>query len=413
MQGLARGVAAAGGTHKPSLDRRGPIQASSGHLLSKLASAFFDVSTCGLVLAEGEGAVVAANPMARGLVAWETHLAEARCCNLFGCRVPNGPLDGECLTERTMADGRLSDLVVRLPEGGSARTALVNSARVADAHVLFELRPTEPRAAPGRQMPASGRIAAFTLGRVGLEDDRGSIGGEWLEHRPGQLLKLLITERHRVVHVEEIANALWGSVAPLGPGNVRQCVYAVRRRLDADRPRRGTGSVIIAHRGGYSIDRRRLRVDCDEFEARLGRGLAAFRAEDHTLARQELSTGMSLYRGEFLADEPYASWAFAERSRLAGMAGQGLRALAAIAARVHDYEDAARHLERLARMDEYDVEVQRSLIAVCLVRGRRSEAKRRYTALRARLREDFGEDPGFDLADMSLLKPQLGQLLAL
>jgi DNA-binding SARP family transcriptional activator len=140
--------------------------------------------------------------------------------------------------------------------------------------------------------------------------------------------------------------------------------------------------------------------------------MAAYRAGDAELARERLTAGLALYRGEFLADEPYASWAFAERARLAGIAGKGLRVLAGIAARRHAYEEAAGHLERLAAMDEYDVDVQRGLIALCLSRGRRSEAKRRYTVLRSRLREDFGEEPGFDLADAGLLHRQLGELLS-
>ena len=410
---LRRGVATAGGTTEPATPRRGWTDQPLGPLAADLAAAFFDVSTCGLLLTAADGVVVAANPLARDLAASGAALDDRSCCELFGCRDADGPLEGACVTERTLADGHLRDLALKLPAGGSAHAALVTTSVVGDDHVLFEFQPMDARSGPGPRTPASGRLAALTLGRTRLEDDRGSLGGEWLEHRPGQLLKLLITERHRVVHVDEIIDALWGNTPHASPGNVRQCVYAIRSRLDPHRRRRDTSSVIIAHRGGYSIDRRRLRVDCDEFETHVRRGMGAFRANDTARAREELVAGLDLYRGEFLADEPYAQWALTERSRLAGVAGRGLRVLASIAVGRHDYDEATRHLERLATIDEYDVDVQRSLIAMCLARGRRSEAKRRYMALRSRLKHEFGEEPGFDLADTGLLRRQLGEMLSI
>lgn len=47
------------------------------------------------------------------------------------------------------------------------------------------------------------------------------------------------------------------------------------------------------------------------------------------------------------------------------------------------------------------MDVQRRLLAVCLKRGRRSEAVRRYKSLRVHMLHTFGEEPGFSLADLA------------
>ena len=45
---------------------------------------------------------------------------------------------------------------------------------------------------------------------------------------------------------------------------------------------------------------------------------------------------MALYRGDFLADEPYADWALDERDRMHGLAGRAIRALTKIMFGRHD-----------------------------------------------------------------------------
>jgi DNA-binding SARP family transcriptional activator len=116
---------------------------------------------------------------------------------------------------------------------------------------------------------------------------------------------------------------------------------------------------------------------------------------------ERLEHALDLYRGDFLADEPYAEWAMAERDRLRALAAEALRTLADIRLAEHDDEAAIAHLQRLVELDPFDVNVQRRVIALCLRSGRRSEAMRRYATLRQRLMATFGEVPDFDLAQLA------------
>ena len=52
-------------------------------------------------------------------------------------------------------------------------------------------------------------------------------------------------------------------------------------------------------------------------------------------------------------------------------------------------------------MEPFDTDVQRLVIELCLKTGRRSEAFRRYAALRKRMVSNFGHEPEFDLAALA------------
>jgi len=86
--------------------------------------------------------------------------------------------------------------------------------------------------------------------------------------------------------------------------------------------------------------------------------------------------------------------------RLRELAGRALRTLAEADDATDDLEGAAASLERLVAMEPYDLDVHRRLLALCLRRGRRTDAVRRYTALRRRMMTVFGEDLDFTLADL-------------
>ena len=64
-------------------------------------------------------------------------------------------------------------------------------------------------------------------------------------------------------------------------------------------------------------------------------------------------------------------------------------------------EAAAQRMAALADLEPYDEEVQRDLIAICLQRGRRGEATRRYEALSRRLQRAYGAAPSFALESIT------------
>ncbi len=103
-----------------------------------------------------------------------------------------------------------------------------------------------------------------------------------------------------------------------------------------------------------------------------------------------------------MADEPFAEWAYDERDRLRHLAAGGLREMVRIDLATGDHAGAASSLDRLSELEPYDVDTYKTLLAVYVAQGRRSEAARRYQAFKMRLAREFGEEPGFELAEVRL-----------
>jgi DNA-binding SARP family transcriptional activator len=252
--------------------------------------------------------------------------------------------------------------------------------------------------APAAREQSSLQIA--TLGATRILRDREEIGGPWLEQRAGQLFKLLLARRGAVVRVDEIIEDLWPEAGLQALPCVRVTVHALREVLDPRRCPRGVGSFVVSHRGGYRLDADRVVVDVDRFDDLVELGLRAAAGGEVDAAAAYLEEAMNLYEGPYLVEDLYADWTIAERERLQGLAAQALEELAELAERDGDLPSAARWLDRLAVLEPYDERLQRRLLTLCLRRGRRSEAMRRYAVLTARLRRDLGEEPSFGLATL-------------
>jgi DNA-binding SARP family transcriptional activator len=268
------------------------------------------------------------------------------------------------------------------------------------SRVVFQIRMDGPRDHGTRPHRIDGRLQIFALGPLRVEAPEGVLAGDWLDQRAGQLLRLLVCERARILPTDVIAEALWPNAGATTPNTVRYFVHALRERLEPARPRRAESSFVACRHGGYTLRGERVWIDADEFEQEVRRGMAALAAGERGLALARLERAMDLYRDDFLSDEPYAEWALAERERLRVLAASALRGLSEL--RRHESEVAAMYLERLADMEPFDDDVQRELISAWLRLGRRSRAVRHYQAFQLRVLRAFGDQPDFDLADLVL-----------
>src|SRR4051794_41312616 len=119
--------------------------------------------------------------------------------------------------------------------------------------------------------------------------------------------------------------------------------------------------------------------------------MRSFADGDSATAISRFEAAVAMYRGDYLADDPYWEWAFMERERLRDLATIPLRALAEL--RSDDPDAAIGHLQRLAEMEPFDNEVQRQLLVHLVKQGRRSRAAREYHAFQMRLLRAFHDKP--------------------
>jgi len=353
------------------------------------------------------GRIVSANREATRLLRAAGATQErTTCCSLLGCGRPDTVLAAGCVTRLALArEEPLPEVRVDVdtPEGTRAMWVAAAGFGRGERGVVLQLRPGvlgDRRRRTDPHWMIGPRLRIRTLGRTVVESAEGPIGGAWLDQRAGQVLKYLVAERHRAAPVDEIGESIWpGSDYAVGT-NVRYYVHALRRRLEPQRGAREPSSFIVARAGSYRLRLDCVEVDADTFEQGVRAGLAVAQADPQT-AVSELERGLAIYRGDFLADLPYAEWALPERHRLHDLACVALRQLADLRMELRMVDGATRSLERLARLQPFDEDVHRRLMELDIMRGRRSDAVRRYAALRARTRRTFGHDPNFTPADLA------------
>jgi DNA-binding SARP family transcriptional activator len=353
----------------------------------------------GLALVNRAHVLEAANPALRDALGLDGDALDGRtCCSLLGCRRAGADGAPGCIVDRVLRErAPVHDVPVELPHGRGAAWLSASLLDPRRRHVIVELRRTALDAALDHAAGAPVRVRV--LGRTRIEVAGEVRDGLWLEQRPGQLLKYLIAERERVVPIEDIAEAIWPKAEFATPNTVRHLVHVLRKHIDAGGSHPIASAGITSSRGGYALDRRVLAIDADEFVGAANAALDAF-AREQPAAPDMLEAALALYGGDFLADDPYAAWAQAERERLRSLAEGLLRALADLALARDDVGAATAYLEVLADLEAFDEDVQRRRISLSLREGRRSRALRQYQAFALRLERTFGEQPSFGLADL-------------
>lgn len=363
----------------------------------------------GMVVTGPGGAVIEASETAVQILSGDRGPLPdgATCCELFGCR-RNEPLADHCITELAAgSEEPLPEMRIDVPPDKPSAAVWVTAARVkpGGSQVVMHLRPADVGDRRRRTKPhwmGVTRLRIRALGRTRVETEEIAIEGDWLLQRPGQLLKFLVCQRGRPVHVDEIAEALWPDAGTAGRNNVRQSVHALRERVEPGRSPRAPSSFINSVGSTYALDPR-VEVDVDEFEDLVTVGLGESDAPENGAASAIdcLEQAMVLYEGDLISEEPFAEWAFAEREMMRSLAIEALDRLVQHHLERGDLADATAHLKRAAELRSLDDDVQRQLISLYLRQGRRSDAARRFAIFRKRTLEEFGQEPSFTLADLA------------
>jgi DNA-binding SARP family transcriptional activator len=210
------------------------------------------------------------------------------------------------------------------------------------------------------------------------------------------VLAALLLNAGRVVAVEELAEALWGTAPPPSARvTVQNYVKRLRQALgDTDGARIGTRP------GGYVIRVGTDELDVARFEELLSDARAAARASDWDTAAARARGALALWRGDPLLDAGLELLAAREVSRLAELRLQALETR--IHADVHlgrhaDVITELQHLTRLHPLREY----LHVLLMLALCRdGRRGEALAAYQQARRILIDELGLEPGAELRDL-------------
>lgn len=209
--------------------------------------------------------------------------------------------------------------------------------------------------------------------------------------RGSALFKYLLTHRDPWPRREVLMEVFWPGAAPAAArNNLNVAVHALRRAF------RTAGDVegVVFEQGTYRLHPDlQLWVDIDEFEhhVRAGRQLEAAGELAGAMAEYELT--VSLYQGDFLADDPYEEWPVLTRERLRLAYLDTVDRLSHLYFSQGRYAPSAALCQHIVERDPCREDAHRRLMRCYSRQGQLHLALRQYRICVEALRADLGVDP--------------------
>jgi DNA-binding SARP family transcriptional activator/tetratricopeptide (TPR) repeat protein len=224
-------------------------------------------------------------------------------------------------------------------------------------------------------------------------------GNEYLELGPVReqaLLAALLLRPGRTVSRQQLLDGVWGSEPPgTGAKVIPVYVHRLRKRLHA--PETGAeDSVIVTVRGGYLFAPRSASVDVARWEEIAAEGHAARDSGDLDAAVDAWSRTLGLLRGEPLASIP-GPFAEGERLRLEEQRLVLVQDKVDCQLRLGRHAEAVGELFSLTAAHPYHEALAALLIRALHAGDRQADALNVYAAVRRRLVDEQGVEPGGEL----------------
>lgn len=277
--------------------------------------------------------------------------------------------------------------------------------QVADEPTSKRGSPTDPRddkarrAVAAKQLPValsppgalrSSRLEARLLGSFELLIDGREVR-EWRGQRGLTVLKFILASPKRSRRRDVLLDQFWPGVDPTRARNrLHVAVSSVRRTV------RAAGDInIIEHRdGNYQIPNEvELTVDLDRFEALIDEGRGHEVDGKTDLSISAFSQAAGLYRGDFLADDPFAEWALITREALRMSHLDLLDRLAQLYWSAGSLGECVNIAQRILTHDSCREDAHRLLMRAAAQHGRTSEVRRQYELCQHVLADRLGIAP--------------------
>jgi YVTN family beta-propeller protein len=204
------------------------------------------------------------------------------------------------------------------------------------------------------------------------------------------VLAMLALQPNATVAVDRLVDGLWGEDPPASAPKMVQLYVSQLRRLFA-----GDGAQIVTHGRGYE-----LRVPPDAVDVARFERLVDKAGRSDRLPNEAARNALALSHGAPLADVAAEPFAAAEIRRLEELWLRAAElAVDSDLAAGHDHEALAQ-LERLIEEHPLRERLHAQRMLALYRSGRQAEALEAYAAVRRRLVEEIGVEPGAELRDL-------------
>lgn len=195
---------------------------------------------------------------------------------------------------------------------------------------------------------------------------------------------------------DQLIDDLWGDRPPGDPrASLRSYLSNLRRIIEPHRSAGSTPTMLLRRGTGYVLAVDDATVDARRFAQHLD---AARSAPSANAAVAELEAGLALWRGDAFGEAAHEAFAAAPAARLHGLRREVIGRLADGRLRLGDADAAIALLEATIATDPLDEGARRRLAIALYSAGRQRDALASIRATRDLLLEEFGLDPGPELA---------------
>jgi DNA-binding SARP family transcriptional activator/streptogramin lyase len=216
--------------------------------------------------------------------------------------------------------------------------------------------------------------------------------GEQLELAGGRqraLLAILALNAGDVVSSDRLLEELWdGQPPPTAAKALQNLVSQLRRTIDPEQ-----SGVLLTRAPGYVLDIEPRAIDARRFERLASEGHAALEHEP-AQAGAQLREALALWRGDALAEFAYQRFAQTEIARLDEIRAGALEGRIDADLALGRHAELVPELETLTADHPLNERLRRQHMLALYRCGRQAEALEGYRALRARLKDELGLEPG-------------------
>ncbi|HAX70896.1 MAG TPA: transcriptional regulator, partial [Anaerolineae bacterium] len=242
------------------------------------------------------------------------------------------------------------------------------------------------------------RLAVETLGNFQVK--RGSElipSNGWRREKSRQLFQLLITYRQSPLDRDQICEHLWPEAdLATAQRNFKITLNTLYQVLEPERDAGSDSAFIVRDGTTYTLRLNAdLWLDSDHF-ARLTR--EGLKPVSHSM--QMLEEAVALYRGEYLPDALYESWAAEERERLATLFLEAADKLCELYVQTARFTEAIDLGQRILAKDNCWERAYRHLMQAFNALGDRGQLARTYQRCQQTLKEELDVLPSQETQDL-------------
>ncbi len=235
-------------------------------------------------------------------------------------------------------------------------------------------------------------LRIFTLGQFSLAVAGAGLKVEgWRRKQAAVVLKCLASQLGRPVHRERLIEWLWPETeVERGWERLKVTISYLRAKLRAG----GAMDETIETVGqSYLLRRDAVWIDADVFATLVAVGCGLLNDGNRGEARARFEEAQSLYRGDYLEDEPYAEWCAEERERLREVYLELLAGMAKCYAEDGFFLEASQVCRTALMSDPCRESFLRALLENLVNMGRPDAAVAQFMSWRRNLDEEYGLQP--------------------